>query len=153
MVPFIDIAKPMRVAHHWNRLDAQAWNQRVLGLNRRSEGFWRMATMSSKLAVSGWLLSVQPTIFEDAKANSLQEHEQALEDVVRTFLTIQKRTKEQLDKKVEELMMKHQDFQNKTGMFQSATIWNVSCALDGKSHHWHKFHSKKCNKEFGLICC
>ena len=113
----------------------------------------RMGTMASDMAVAGWLLCVEPRIFQDAKDHCTNAHLRALRRVAKNLLDHDGNTKENLDVNVTAFMEQFQHFRDKRGVYSDPSIWTSNLAVTGQSHLWHKLNSWSENFQLGHVAC
>ena len=113
----------------------------------------RMQTMASDMAVAGWLLSVQPDMFADAKKNMRSIHIKALKRVAKNLLQHEGNTEQNLNGNVTKFMEQWHHFRDKKGIFGDASIWTSSCAKTGQSHFWRQLISHQDCFQLGHVAC
>jgi hypothetical protein len=105
----------------------------------------RKQLMDSDFANAGWLLSVDPGIYDDAKSSTYDE-EKRFENVVHklfsgTTLSFSK------------CMEQYFHFRRKSGVFEEPSMWLSNHIASGKSHLWHSQYTHKFYPELGFVAC
>ena len=122
-------------------------------LGFRIDQLWknRALSLSTDFAVAGWLLSIDPIIFEDASKHSTAEAEEKLRNVSRKLYSHLSPTHCELA--VTQIMETYRKFCNKLAPFDNAIDWNNKHAIKKESHLWH-FHVSypKC-RHFAFVAC
>ena len=119
-----------QIMHHWNI---------------------RSKKLESDFCISGWLLSIDPVIYEDAKKNMSPNDEASLR---RTAEKLFKHLNpETIDRHVNKCMEDFQNFRNKLGIFANPNWWASEYCTKGQSHLWHATFPHEHCRDFAFVAC
>mgnify|MGYP001810512301 CR=1 FL=1 len=133
-------------------------NEAVTSLGQKVIDIWtkRRKKLVSDYAISGWLLSPIPEVFEDARINMTGDHRDAMERLVQK--TMGSRFADDSDELagiMNKFWSEFEHFRTKTGHFAKAYIWNPKNPdlLLGRSHLWHRTNSYFHTEILGKFAC
>ena len=112
---------------------------------------FRSKKLESDFCISGWLLSVDPVIFEDAESNRTPSDEACLRHVAEKLFS--HLMSETVDKHVNKCMEDFQNFRTKNGVFANPKWWQSEYCITGQSHHWHATFPLEHCRDFAFIAC
>lgn len=116
----------------------------------------RRDKLVSDFCIAGWLLSPMPEVRSDADENMTGAHRNAVDRLLKQMYAAELADdSDELGGILNTFWSEYEHFQNKSGVFEKAYIWNKtnSDLQLGKSHMWHKKNSYFQTKVLGKFAC
>jgi hypothetical protein len=133
---------------HTDHFNSKTLGNQILHLWEKRED-----KLMHDFAVVGWLLCVEPTIYQDA-ANHTQEHYQVFLQTSRKLLQRPGFSDETIDSLVTDCAEQFALFRSKQGQYCGLpAIWKSKMCTNGQSHLWHQAHTRPLYKELGSVAC
>ena len=116
----------------------------------------RRVKLTHDYSCVGWLLSPNPTVMADAKANATSEDSDDVERLLfklllPSMLVGQEREVEK-GRLSQECWDAHKNVQNRDGSYNKEYIWALASHNDCKAYEWHQQYSKHAKVLCQLAC-
>ena len=115
----------------------------------------RRSKLAHDYSLAGWLLSPNPTIMADAKANTTSAETDAVKRLLFKIVlspTLVGEAREMEKARLsQEFWDAHMQFQNRDGNYNKAFIWYNAAADDCKPYEWHLQYSRPTSLSHGPL--